>query len=347
MKNVLFIFFLSSSLAGLAQALSELEAVTKTDETLAFDYRLHRNPVSIYKYLLTTDSTKDLNLVYRYHGYTIYGNDEGLKKEATGYRLDLQIKPYYIARFGDVDDPFRTQVGIGPKLQWNAKKGFYAVFQWLLPLQNDFTNELGYGARPGELGVGYSGIFGKQHFVNVFTGTLTNRRYGTYGEYNYLTSDSRWYFGGAAYYSGGYIYRENTFTRERIRYFSGYVYTAFRFIRPDITVKVTGERFLEDDYGVTVEVMRQFGNTDIGFYGQKTQNGDNAGILITLALWPRKFYTNRWFQVRPPHSFSLQYDLKAAVRSGNPVRSYQRFYNEILRFNPHFIKNQLKSAGLR
>lgn len=329
---------------GVSQELRDLEAATTSGQSMLFDYRLHRNPAFIYRYLHHHDSTKKLHLVHLYRGSVIY-NDQPDKKELPDqkghYKLDFQLEPYYTSRFGDVDDPFRTQIGLGPLLQWNSRWGLYGIFQWLIPLQNDFKSIIGFGHRPGEVGIGYTKIFHQRSFINLFAGTFNNRRYGLSGEFIQMNQEGTIYYGGGIFYSGAYVFTDQTFIREVVDYVSGYLFFAYRFPKPDITLRLTGERYLFDDHGFKFEALRQFGNTDIGFYGQKSQNGVNGGIMVAFSLWPRKFYNNRWFQARLPHSFRFQYDLKSATtQTGRSVSNQTDFFYDILRFNPKYIENQ-------
>lgn len=327
-----------------AQELSDLEAVEVSADNLIFDYRLHRNPFFILRNLTLEDSVKEKNHLHLYRGSVIYGGEhlDGKYRNQKHYKLDFQLEPYYNSRFGDIDDPFRTQLGIGPRLEWISKWGIYGVFQWLLPLQNDFDVEVGFGHRPGETGIGFTRVFNQRFFLNAFIGIFTNRRYGASTELILMSENGRLYYGGGLFYSGPYIYMDNTFIREHVRYLSGYGFIAYRIPSQDLTLRIIGEKFLNEDYGGRLEVIRQFGNTDIGFYAQKSKNGENGGIMITLSLWPRKFYKNAWFQFRPPHSFQIQYDLLAATQSGVPLRNQTDIFREILRFNPNYIKDQLK-----
>ncbi len=331
--------------SGYGQELRDLEATQVSDETLYFDYRLHRNPFYIYRNLMLEDSVKDLHQVHLYRGSVIYNPGEPIAnfKPKKHYKLDLQVEPFYVSRFGDVDDPFRTQLGLGPRLEWMTKWGVYGVFQWLFPIQNDFDVEVGFGNRPGETGIGFTKIWSQKIFLNAFTGILTNRRYGASGELILMNDQGTLYYGGGIFYSGPYVYRDNLFIRERIRYVSGYAFAAYRIISQDLTLKLTAERFLNEDYGARLDVVRQFGNTDVGFYAQKSKFGENGGIFIALSLWPRKFYSNTWFQFRPPHSLKIQYDLLSAIRSGQSLRNQTDFFYDILRFNPRFIEEQVRT----
>lgn len=330
-----------------AQELSDLEAVEVSADNLIFDYRLHRNPFFILRNLTLEDSVKEKNHIHLYRGSVIYGGEHLDRKyrNQKHYKLDIQLEPYYNSRFGDVEDPFRTQFGIGPRIEWTSKWGIYGVFQWLLPIQNDFDVEVGFGHRPGETGIGFTKVFNQKVYFNSFAGIFTNRRYGISSELILMSSGGKFYYGGGLYYSGPYIYTDNTFIRERVRYLSGYGFLAYRVISQDLTLRLIFERFLNEDYGGRLEVVRQFGNTDIGFYAQKSDFGENGGIFITLSLWPRKFYNNSWFQFRPPHSLRIQYDLITATQSGQTLRNQTDFFYEILRFNPRFIEEQMKTLS--
>ncbi|XOV91194.1 MAG: hypothetical protein ACFHWX_13385 [Bacteroidota bacterium] len=343
-KTILASFLLLSNLLLTAQELKDLELAEIRDDAFIFDYRLHRNPAFILRNLATNDSVKDLKPVHLFRGSVIYGGEAltGKYRPQKHYKLDLQVEPYYISRFGDLDDPFKTQLGLGPMLNWTTKWGVYGTFQWLFPIQNDFKIEPGFGQRPGETGIGYSTIMNEKIFVNLFGGTFTNRRYGLSGELILMNLQGRLYSGGGVYYSGPWYYTDDTFIRERLSEWTGYIFLAYRITSQDLLLRLTGEQFLYEDVGVRFEMLRQFGNTDIGFYAQKSKNGENGGIMVTLALWPRKFYNNSWFQFRPPHSFKIQYDLLTATQSGVSLRNQTNFFYDILRFNPNYVKKQIE-----
>ncbi len=348
-----------------AQELSDLEKVRLDESTFTFDYRLHRNPVYILKKMMMEDSLEGKTITYLYNGDPIYSTTQlpqprtqnsqnsqpgtqSLKSGALNsklgtpnYKLDLQLKPFYYAEYGDFRQPLRLQLAIGPRLQWNIWNGFYGVFQWMLPVYNDFDVRLGFGPRPGELGLGYIRVLGRKNFLQGFVGTFTNDRYGFYGEYTRMLADGKVYLGGSLYYTGAFRYDDQILYREIVDYWTGNVHASYRFVQHDLTVRVVGEKFLRNDEGVSLEVFRQFGNTDIGFYGTRSRNGDNAGFFVVFALWPRKFYSNKWLQVRFPHSFRLLYDLRPNTGISERTRPYTDLFYDVYRYNPFFINNQL------
>jgi hypothetical protein len=52
----------------------------------------------------------------------------------------------------------------------------------------------------------------------------------------------------------------------------------------DLTLSVTGGRFLDQDRGVAVDLSRFFGNTEIGMFFRHTDNGSLAGLRFALPL---------------------------------------------------------------
>jgi hypothetical protein len=52
----------------------------------------------------------------------------------------------------------------------------------------------------------------------------------------------------------------------------------------DLTLSVTGGRFLDGDLGVATDLSRFFGNTEIGIFFRHTDNGSQAGIRFAVPL---------------------------------------------------------------
>lgn len=350
-KSFLPLFLISWSFLLSAQKVDteDLEVATERgDSAYIFDYRLHRNPALILKEL-REQKGDSVELAHLYRGNVIYRTNDSSRfdidlnpQKVIPYKLDFQIRPYYYAEYGQFDRPVQTQIGISPRLQIDFFKGFYGVFQWMIPLQNDFKIRTGYETRPGELGIGYTHIWDQRYFFNVFAGTFINDRYGIYAEYIWSDASGRFYTGVSGYYTGRYLYdfSEQTLFRDFINYPSGHIFFAYRFVKHDLTVRVMAERFLRDDEGFTFELFRQFGSTDIGFFASRSTRGDNAGFYITFALWPRKFVAAKKAQFRLPHSFRLNYNLRPNTGISEITRPYTDFFYDIYRFNRHFIENQ-------
>lgn len=343
---VFFLTWISLNQLIAQESWKDTELKKSKEGVTYFDYRHHRNPTYFFKRKLKDD--KDSVFVHLFRGKAIVElkSDTFLlpRKYSTSqipYKIDIQVKPLFSAEYGDFREPVRTQLAIGPRLEL-AVGGLYGVFQWVLPFQNDFKNRFGSSYRPGEVGIGFTEIIKGKSFLNLFIGTFTNDRYGAYSEFVSRTTSAKFYYGFSAYYTGRFLYEGGTLFREDINYFSGNIFAQYKLKYPDVNIRLTVEKFLRSDFGATLDVFRQFGNTDIGFNFTISKNGENAGIYVILPLWPRKFYSNDWIQIRPPHSFQFTYDLRPNTGIAEKARTYNNFFTDIYRFNLPYLNNELK-----
>ncbi len=346
---VLFCFCASSvfSQAGF----NDLVFEDHLDEIHFIDYNLHRNPVEFirdgYQGSLQNDSFVQLlygNPIIQFKN----GRFEDVNVTSSfnlqkPYKLDIELEPHRMLAFGAFDDPVESQLGVAPKLTIVVAKGLYGVFQWIVPLQNDFIyNPYTVSHRPGQIGMGYDWFINNRLAITGYFGTLSSNQYGAHLEFLARSKDSHWYFGGSYFYTANYGYYEQYYFRESLQTKSGYVQLAYRWHAYDLTFRVIGDYYMNRDLGATFEVLRQYGNTDVGFFAIAAQNGTNAGFFFRCPLWPKKFYSNKLLQVRLPNTFAEYYNVKS---SGNMprVRNFRSLFEEMLRFNPVYLNNQLKN----
>ena len=334
-----------------AQDIDDAEAYLDAGDTVFFDYRLHRNPTKVFKEQVLPDSNDHKVYTYLFHGNPIISYQDGrffntgdLRIPYLPYRLDIELQPSYTYVLGPFNDPFQTQLGISPRVQYNFGKGVYGVFQWVFPIQNHFKNEFGQSYRPGEIGIGYDHIYKGLHAFRFYGGTLTNNQAGFQGEYLGRDKKGVFYYGAALYYTRKFVYDHMYTYWDVSSRLSGYVQAAYRISPWDLTVRLIGDMYLNGKLGVTMEVIRQYGNTDVGFFAIGGQGGSNAGFFFRMPFWPRKFYRNNWMQVRLPQTFNFYYNVRTI--SGTPrVRNYNPLFKEVLRFNPNFLNGQMDGTG--
>lgn len=318
---------------------------------LFLDYNLHRNPVSFVKPSINLSSTQS-SFSYLFYGNPIISYHNGRFDDVLSgppfvlskpYKLDIEIAPHRMVAFGAYDDPIESQLGIAPKLTVVASKGLYGVFQWIIPVQNDFIfNPYTVSHRPGQIGMGYDWFFNSRLALTGYFGTLSSNQYGVHLEFLGRSKDAHWYYGGSYFYTANYGYYDQYYFRESLQTKSGYVQLAYRWHAYDLTLRLIGDVYLNNDLGATFEVLRQYGNTDVGFFAIAAQNGTNAGFFFRCPLWPKKFYSNKLLQVRLPNTFAEYYNVRTAVNMPR-VRNFRSLFEEMLRFNPVYLNKQLKN----
>ena len=126
--------------------IGDIELLRKSDGVTFLDYRLKRNP----GYIFNNSNSLKAQTVHLFRGQPIIVVEEGsavlpLNMEPVNqrYKLDLQLRPVVYAEFGDFRESLRTQLSMAPRLSFGFG-GFYTVFQWILPFQNDFKNRFGF-----------------------------------------------------------------------------------------------------------------------------------------------------------------------------------------------------------
>lgn len=335
-----------------AQPASGLETVIDNDEVVFFDYRFHRNPARVYQQLINGNAefltSKKATILY--HGYSIATYDRGKfvpnivkNDQPVSYRIDFSVKPIIAYSFGNYSNPVKTQISLSPSLKIIPTKGLYGVLQWNFPVQNDFKGKYvaGQGQRPEQFGFGYDYLWKGRNILAAYLGTFTNRQYGFNLEYLGISPDNSWYFGGAFFYTGPYVYHEMYLYREAIRTFSGYLQLAYRIKAIDLTIRTIGDLYLNGERGGTLEVVRQFGDTDVGFYGIATKGASSGGLLIRIPLWPGRIWSNDWIQFRTHEQLEQYYNVRNT--SAMPrTRNYRALLPDMMRFNMNFLNNQLQ-----
>lgn len=323
------------------------EGVSDKSGIVELEYRQHRNPVSALK--LDSSDIKASGWLFRYQGIPIsyLGEPSEMSIQPAsllpeGYRADLSFTPLYYAEYGDFREPFRTQLAIAPQLEILLLRGLVIDFQWVVPFQNDFKRRAGYNVRPGNVGISFLSSWKLRHFLKVKLGSFTNFRYGAMAEFLNWNRNYRWLSGISLYSTSNYLYVKNVLYREKAMEFTGSIFTSYRLKRYHITLRLALEQYLYSDTGTRFDFIRQFGNTDVGFYLTQSVNGSNGGFYFTIPLVPKRFYQNRWLQVRPANEWTFSYELRPGTQIGTDFDDFTSFERKLRSYNPLFLEDQLR-----
>ncbi|MBV9866465.1 MAG: YjbH domain-containing protein [Abitibacteriaceae bacterium] len=84
----------------------------------------------------------------------------------------------------------------------------------------------------------------------------------------------------------------------------------------DLTARLSGGRYLEGDKGVTAELLRRFGDTEVGFELRGTNSGRAGLVRLGIPLGP-SYLSSRpsTLRLRPPDYFD--YSQRSGITSGN------------------------------
>lgn len=229
--------------------------------------------------------------------------------------IDISLHPRYSALFGFYRDPVMLQLNLAPRLNVRLWRGFEISAQVIFPLYNEFSTE-GDFVRPGLLTASQFVRLPGPTFVRATAGTFTNRRFGIDVRTRRFFDDGRFRAGfdlgrtGNAYFPNGSIFVE----RDPEWVVLGTA--GFTWRRQRLYVDGAAGRFLFGDLGGRIEVMRQFGQADIGFVFAQTVNGANAGLRLILPLFEDLYVGSSSVRVRPAPDFTWDYMYRAGTNVG-------------------------------
>lgn len=119
----------------------------------------------------------------------------------------------------------------------------------------------------------------------------------------------------------------------------------------DLTLSVTAGRFLDRDQGVTADLSRFFGNTEIGVFFRHSDHGSLAGLRFAVPLTPAKELPPWRVRPRLPDVFTYEQSTTVLTKAniirndiGRPLRTgheIDRIYWDRDRLYPMYIRQHL------
>jgi hypothetical protein len=116
----------------------------------------------------------------------------------------------------------------------------------------------------------------------------------------------------------------------------------------DLTLGVMAGKFLRGDKSLRFDVKREFGEFEIGFFGIRSSAGiTNAGINITIPLFPSKYWKPDYVRARPHESFTLSYLVKSKTEQliGLRYNTLNRLEYFNKKLNPDFIRSYFSTTN--
>ncbi|MDQ7817109.1 MAG: YjbH domain-containing protein [Melioribacteraceae bacterium] len=262
---------------------------------------------------------------------------------SSNMKFDLVVKPTYKFQFGIFSDPVLYQLNFTPHVEFGLWKGMTGLYELTIPLHNDFTPRED-SVRTSMIVVNQTFPLSDNYFLSGTVGFFTQNRYG-------LDLDTRGYFLNGDLSVGlnvgytGYA----SFSTKRFYYSDLYLWTVsanidYRITEYDLTVGLTAGKFLMNDNTIRVDINREFGEIQVGFFAMRSTNGvSNGGVNISIPLFPSKYWKPGLFRIRTTENLGFTYLVKTDLSDliGLKYDTGFRIKNFIERLNPNFIINYL------
>lgn len=237
----------------------------------------------------------------------VEGEDTG-RRNPSRFRVDVALRPLAELQLGIADNPFQTGFWAAPELTVSPATGLLLTLQGRVELQDEF-DEYVAPVHPGRntlsLGLALPGGFD----LAASAGYFPEYRYGVGGELGRFL-DRNGYLearvGGD--YSGFLkILDAGTTSYSDPGAWSGVGTLIARAPGRDLELSAQAGHFYSGDVGVRVDLVRRFGEVDLGLFGITTDEGDVGGFRFSVPLPARGYSRPRAFRPTTVPSFPFEY----------------------------------------
>jgi len=329
--------------------------------TIFFEHREFRNPYHSMQYaqlLLENEDTGDslpfINWapVYRNqpigmytantYDFSFLSTEEKIFYEENNqpwknYRISLRIQPEVTARFGFYSQPFETKFNLNLDSNIYLLPGLGLQTGLSFPIENSLDYQ-SMKIRPAPTMLNYFLQPFNAHFISVNAGTFYGDRYGLDLQYRYADQDSPWSFGIESGLTGFYRFDGFDLYRTDINRFMLVADVEYRLNFENLSLKLSVGRFLYSDTGVRLDIMKQYGNVDIGLFGSGTTSGATAGFQFAFNLFPGKIFRTSTVELRTTDEFRWEYTYNNEDFVGMKYRTgLPKLSDRLRQYNSRFI----------
>jgi hypothetical protein len=261
----------------------------------------------------------------------------------TRFKPDLVVIPQIRTQFGNYDNPVQSNINLIPELYIQITKGLSFQGQLIIPLQNDFYfDDEGKEVRPGNITLNQFIRLEDDFYINATAGLFDKNRAGLNLEIRKNIANGKFSIGSNLGYTTGYSYTGyRTDYLDYEKYLTALVEFEYRYFPFDLTGILQAGNFLYNSFGARFDVIRQFGEVNIGFFAMFASGDINGGFKIAIPLPPRKYTKLKYVRIRPSHKFKWEYRAKGFPQSGTMYNTGHRLHELFLDYNPDQIKNQI------
>ncbi|MBO0947789.1 YjbH domain-containing protein [Fibrella sp. HMF5405] len=336
-------------------------AVDSTNRRVYYEQRLYRNPFTGIVKLADPLAGQQINEfvplfqgvpIARYRvGETLTAGTLSKQERADyavahpfdsrNYKLDFRIQPEFIAQFGFREQTVESKTNLLLQSQLFLSRGLVLNWGVLVPLINKLDNQP-LNVRPAPTFLNQFLALDGRNFLSLSAGLFYNDQYGVNAQYRHADVNSNWSYGVESGLTGFYYFPESGFYYESLNHLLLLADVAYRIPKRDITVKVSGGQFLRQDRGARVDVIRQLGNVEIGFFAVKTGNGTTGGFNFAIPIPPGRIAQSQRLRLRTSEEFRWEY---AYTRGYNIAGRYKVGYqlDALLRqYQGSYLQNQYR-----
>jgi len=335
---------------GIAKAVDLISSAGEADIVNLFPLvngvkvlRLQLN-LDVYKSFVNGEITEE-EFFQTIHA-TLNLSDNSIHQEflnKSNFKADVAIIPTWSAKFGDFNNPVESNINLIPELNTTLAQGLSFKAQLVIPIQNDhfFVAER-KTIRPGNITLNQFTALDDNFYFNLTAGFFDKNRAGGSVELYKVFFEGSFELGANIGFTGYYSFTGiTTEFYDKSKYLTALVLAQYRYKPYDLVGRLIVGNHLYNVFATRFEVMRQFGEVQIGFFAMKSNDDYDAGFNFRLPLPPAKYGKIKWLRLRPSESFRWEYRAKGFPQNGVTVNTGFSLNQVLLDNNPDFIKKRL------
>jgi len=196
--------------------------------------------------------------------------------------------------------------------------------------------------RPGNITLNQFVSLSDNFYLNVTGGFFDKNRAGLNFDVKKAFIEGRVEVGANIGFTGYYSYTGiQTEFYDKQKYLTVLLNTQYRYNPYDLLIRLEIGNYLYNVPAVQFEVLRQFGEVEIGFFAFATKDDYDGGFRFSIPIPPGKYTKLNWFRVRPSKAFSWRYRAKGFPQNGVTYNTGYNLTDELMDYNPDFVKKRL------
>lgn len=257
------------------------------------------------------------------------------------YKLDFRLQPEFIAQFGYRESPVESKTNLLLQSQLYLGRGLVLNWGVLFPIVNRLDNQA-LNVRPAPTFLNQFLALDGTNFMSLSAGLFYNDQYGVNVQYRHADLTKNWSFGIETSYTGFYYFPSNGFYYESLQHLMLLADVAYRIPSRDLTLKLSGGQYMYQDRGARVDVIRQMGNVEVGFFATKTTNGGTGGFSFAIPIPPGRIAQTKRLRVRSTEEFRWEYNYSRGYRIGNRYRVGYQLDALLRQYHSSYLQNQYR-----
>ncbi len=255
------------------------------------------------------------------------------------YKFDVRLQPEFIAQFGFREQTVESKTNLLLQSQLYLSRGLVLNWGVLVPIVNKLDNQ-SLNVRPAPTFLNQFLALDGTNFMSLSAGLFYNDQYGANVQYRHADPTKNWSFGGEASYTGFYYFPQNGFYYGSPEHLMLLADVAYRFPAYDVTVKLSGGQYMYQDRGARLDVIRQMGSVEVGFYAQKTVNGGTGGFNFAIPIPPGRIVQTQRLRLRTTEEFRWEYAYSRGYNIGTRYRLGYQLDALLRQYHQRYLQNQ-------